>query len=162
MRRLEVVPEGRVVSGFLEYRFIPENAALQYQGSVRFNVGLGIKKNFPFAGIQPIAPEELESAKYAQVGAPIEFGNLTGKIIKVEGNVAVASVRLKDTNAQGTGTFDLSGKYVELESINAYGSYGPYKNIHLFLQKEEHFFGLLSKKDTVWPIPEEKKEEEKK
>lgn len=158
VRYFQIVPSGVIKGGDFNYEFNAENKLLTYKTTVKVGK-FGMSKNFEAAGHQNIEPEQLESSKYSTVGAAIEFANLKGNVMKIDGQVATANVYMTDMDAKGTATFDISGQYVSLLTLDAEGKVKVpvlgKMNFHLILQPA---IKPLAKKDVIIPVEEPKQE----
>jgi hypothetical protein len=119
-RKFQVQSIGMVKGGQFEYTYDDKLQILQYKINVVTSL-LGNERNNSAEGSQAIAKEALKSSNYNRPGAPVHFAGLVGEVTSVYNGVATANLKMTvgSTQAEGIGTFDVTGEYVNLASLNA-------------------------------------------
>lgn len=154
MRKFNIMPKGIIHGGKFQYSYDPQNEAVSYRVLVEVKKLL-FKKTIEIDGQKTIEAAKLESDHYRRPGSKIEIANLTGTIVKVDGHMATARVHVTDIAAAGTAVLDLSGKYVDLESLYASGQIKFLvigKIDFQLVVKRVVTAGMMAKKDITWPI----------
>jgi hypothetical protein len=119
-RKFQIQNIGMVKGGQFEYDYDAKAQILSYSLNV-ITTFWGNERNNTKEGQQAIAPDMLKSTNYNRPGAPIHFAGLIGQVVNVSNGIATANLRFEvgDYKGEGIGTFDVTGEFVNMVSLNA-------------------------------------------
>lgn len=117
-RKFQIQNIGMVKGGTFEYDYDAKAEVLNYKANVVTTL-FGNERNNDSEGTQAIASSQLKASNYNRPGAPVHFAGLVGQVVHVANGIATANLRVEGLNAEGVGTFEVTGEYVNLISLNA-------------------------------------------
>jgi hypothetical protein len=112
-KRLNILKNGIIAGGHAEYEILA-GGYVRYSGEIRAKIGFFTKKH-PFSGEEHIGEEGLLSSSYDNVSKKPKLHNAEAEIISVVGKDSLVNLYIKDADARGKVTVDISEKNISIK-----------------------------------------------
>lgn len=129
MTTFKIAPIGYITGGYFQYSMDP-SGLITYWGEIDLSIlFLPIKKVVPPSAVH-VDPQTMLCANW-KVGQKFSVGFLVVELVAISNNRAIANISyidpVNEINEIGVATFDLSGKYAGLLSLNGDGTVKGYQ-----------------------------------
>lgn len=131
-QNFKVIPDGHIVEGHLSYSFDPNKGDVTYSGSATVKVMFFTKTfDLPTASAKQ-DPKTFLSANFKKPGDKLNLGDFALVVTNVLNGLANCSLNFKDY--KGVAAVDISGQYVKIVNLSAFGNVPVVGTVHLMLQ----------------------------